>query len=406
LEQELPAPADASALGKAVLAKALGGLFISGLLMALPGALLPVWRHNIDSNYLLVGLYFLVQNLGVLLSPLWAKGLLKRRGLAFCMSLASLLAVAGLVLISLFSPPFPWDHWGGRLAGLVLAGSAAGLMNMAVFRAALPAYDRQPAATFNLGGVFWGLGCLLSVLIVSGNVFADTLPAMGIMLLVLPIVSCILFARTRLPDPPPHQPVGWREVMHDLRSPSAVLLSLLLFFEFGNEGAISGWLALFLTQKLGFSPARSLFLLALFWFALLAGRILVQMLLPRVRHGRMLFYSVLLGMFGCLILAFTDNLFGAVSGTLLCGSAFSAVLPLAAERIGSRFPYFHPGFFNGVFSIGLTGGFLAPASIGLYAWWLGINVVMAVPLFGSIMVLILVLLIFFEARFSAAVKPA
>jgi len=402
----LPAPADASALGKAVLAKALGGLFISGLLMALPGALLPVWRHNIDSNYLLVGLYFLVQNLGVLLSPLWAKGLLKRRGLAFCMSLASLLAVAGLVLISLFSPPFPWDHWGGRLAGLVLAGSAAGLMNMAVFRAALPAYDRQPAATFNLGGVFWGLGCLLSVLIVSGNVFADTLPAMGIMLLVLPIVSCILFARTRLPDPPPHQPVGWREVMHDLRSPSAVLLSLLLFFEFGNEGAISGWLALFLTQKLGFSPARSLFLLALFWFALLAGRILVQMLLPRVRHGRMLFYSVLLGMFGCLILAFTDNLFGAVSGTLLCGSAFSAVLPLAAERIGSRFPYFHPGFFNGVFSIGLTGGFLAPASIGLYAWWLGINVVMAVPLFGSIMVLILVLLIFFEARFSAAVKPA
>ena len=406
MEQELPAPADASALGKAVLAKALGGLFISGLLMALPGALLPVWRHNIDSNYLLVGLYFLVQNLGVLLSPLWAKGLLKRRGLAFCMSLASLLAVAGLVLISLFSPPFPWDHWGGRLAGLVLAGSAAGLMNMAVFRAALPAYDRQPAATFNLGGVFWGLGCLLSVLIVSGNVFADTLPAMGIMLLVLPIVSCILFARTRLPDPPPHQPVGWREVMHDLRSPSAVLLSLLLFFEFGNEGAISGWLALFLTQKLGFSPARSLFLLALFWFALLAGRILVQMLLPRVRHGRMLFYSVLLGMFGCLILAFTDNLFGAVSGTLLCGSAFSAVLPLAAERIGSRFPYFHPGFFNGVFSIGLTGGFLAPASIGLYAWWLGINVVMAVPLFGSIMVLILVLLIFFEARFSAAVKPA
>jgi fucose permease len=195
-------------------------------------------------------------------------------------------------------------------------------------------------------------------------------------------------------------------VLHDLRSPSAVLLALLLFFQFGNEGAVSGWLALFLTQKLGFSPARSLLLLAFFWFAVLGGRVLAQILLPRVRHGRMLLYSVLLGMFGCLILAFTDNLFGAASGTLLCGAAFSAVLPLAAERIGSRFPYFRPGFFNGIFSIALTGGFLAPASIGIYAWWLGINVVMAVPLFGSIMVLILVLLIFFEARFSAAVKPA
>lgn len=406
LEHQPPASAGAPALGAAVLAKALAGLFISGLLMALPGALLPVWRHHIDSNYLLVGLYFLVQNLGILLSPLWAKGLLQHRGLSFCMSLASGLAVAGLVLISLFSPPLPWDHWGGRLGGLLLAGSAAGLMNMAVFRAALPAYESQPAATFNLGGVFWGLGCLFSVLIVSGNVYSDTLPAMGAMLLLLPIVSCVLFARTNMPKPPLHEQVGWREVLHDLRSPSALLLALLLFFEFGNEGAISGWLALFLTQKLGFSPARSLFLLALFWFALLAGRILAQILLPRVRHGRMLLYSVLLGMFGCLILAFTDNLFGAVSGVLLCGSAFSAVLPLVAERIGSRFPYFRPGFFNGIFSIALTGGFLAPASIGLYAWWLGINVVMAVPLFGSVMVLTVVLLIFFEARFSAAVKQA
>jgi fucose permease len=279
-------------------------------------------------------------------------------------------------------------------------------MNMAVFRAALPAYESQPAAAFNLGGVFWGLGCLFSALIVSGNAFADTFPAMGIMLLALPIVSCVLFARSRLPNPLPQERVGWREVAHDLRSPSAVLLALLLFFQFGNEGAVSGWLALFLTQKLGFSPASSLLLLALFWFAVLAGRILAQILLPRVRHAKMLLYFVLLGMFGCLILAFTDNLFGVVSGALMCGSAFSAVLPLAAERIGSRFPYFRPGFFNGIFSIALTGGMLAPASIGVYAWWLGINVVMAVPLFGSIMVLIVVLLIFLEARFNAAVKPA
>ncbi len=393
-------------LGAAVLAKALSGLLISGLLMALPGALLPVWRHHIDSNYHLVGLYFLVQSLGMLAAPVWAKGLLTRRGLAFCMSLASALAVVGIVTISLFSPPFPWDHWGGRMSGLLLAGSAAGLMNMAVFRAAMPAYESQPAASLNLGGVFWGVGCLLSALIVGGSVLSDTYLAMGVLLLILPVAGCVIFARASMPDPPAHEQVGWREVMPELRSPSALLLSLLLFFQFGNEGAVSGWLALFLAQKLGFSPARSLFLLALFWFALLAGRILAQILLPRVRHTRMLFYSVLLGMFGCLILAFTDNLFGVISGILLCGAAFSAVLPLVTERIGSRFPYYRPGFFNGIFSIALTGGFLAPASVGLYAWWGGINVVMAVPMFGSVMVLALVLLLFLEARFSAAAKQA
>ena len=406
LEHQSAAPASAPILGAAVLAKALAGLLISGLLMALPGALLPVWRHHLDSNYLLAGAYFLVQNLGILLSPFWARGLLRRHGLPFCMSLASAMAAAALVLISLFSPPFPWDHWGGRLGGLLLAGSAAGLMNMSVFRAASPAYQTQPAATFNLGGMFWGVGCLLSALIVSGNFYVESVPVMGILLVVLPLVSCVLYARTKLPNPVPHVPIGWREVGRDLRSPSALLLALLLFFQFGNEGAISGWLALFLTQKLGLSPGGSVFLLALFWFALLAGRILAQILLPRIRHGRILFYSVLTGMFGCLVLAFTDNLFGAVSGILLCGFAFSAVLPLTAERIWSRFPFFHPGFFNGVFSIALTGGFLAPASIGLYAYWLGINVVMAVPLFGSIMVLTVVLLMLLQARFNAAEKQA
>jgi len=403
LEQQPPDLADAPVFGAAVLAKALAGLLISGLLVALPGALLPVWRHHIDSNYLLVGLYFLAQNAGMLLAPVWAKGLLRKRGMAVCMSFACGLAICGLVVISLFSPPFEWEHWAGRVGGLLLAGSAVGLMNLAVFRAASPAYREHPAATVNLGGVFYGVGCLLSALLVSGSYSAYTVPAMGLLLLILPIVGCVVFARTRMPAPPEHEPVGWGEVLRDLRSPSALLLALLLFFEFGNEGAIAGWLALFLTQKLGFSPARSLSLLALFWFALLAGRLLSQFLLAHIRHSRLLLYSVLLGMFGCLILTFTDNLFGVISGTLQCGLAFSCVLPLVMERIGSRFTYFQPGFYNGVFSIALTGGLLAPASIGLYAYWFGgIDIVMVVPLVGSVIVLGVVLLIFLEARFSAA----
>jgi fucose permease len=199
---------------------------------------------------------------------------------------------------------------------------------------------------------------------------------------------------------------NWTETAREFRSPAAILLALLLFFQFGNEGAIGGWLALFLTQKIGISPASSIFLLALYFAALLAGRILAQVLLRSVGHGRMLFGSVLMGMFGCLILAFTAGLFGALTGVLLCGAAFSAVLPLAFERIGDRFPYFRPGFSYGIFSIALTGGLLAPASIGLYAYWFGIDVVMVVPMLGSIMVLLIVLLIFLEARLHAAATAA
>ena len=107
-------------------------------------------------------------------------------------------------------------------------------------------------------------------------------------------------------------------------------------------------------------------------------------------------------MFACVVLFSTNNLFGATVGVLLAGGGFSVILPLVMEKIGDRFPYYHPGFFNGIFSIALSGGLLAPASLGLFAHFFGTGVVMGLPLAGSIMVFILVMLILLEARLSAA----
>ena len=47
-------------------------------------------------------------------------------------------------------------------------------------------------------------------------------------------------------------------------------------------------------------------------------------------------------------------------GLLLTGAGFSAIYPLAAERIAGRFSYYHPGYFNGIFTFALMGGVLAP----------------------------------------------
>jgi fucose permease len=180
----------------------------------------------------------------------------------------------------------------------------------------------------------------------------------------------------------------------------------LLFFQFGNEGVFAGWLALFLIQKLGASPVSSLLLLSMFWFALLVGRILGQWLLNRVRHGRLLAGATFSPMFACLILSLTDNMFGAISGVLLAAGGFAIILPLVAERIGSRFPYFHPGFFNGIFSFALSGALLAPATIGYFAHFYGIEVVMGLPLLGSIAVFVLQLLIVLESKISGRRLPS
>ena len=84
----------------------------------------------------------------------------------------------------------------------------------------------------------------------------------------------------------------------------------------------------------------------------------------------------------------------------MLGAAYAPIYPLVVEKIGNRFPGYHPGFFNGIFSFAFTGALLAPCSLGLFAEWWGIGVVMALPVAGTLMVMLLVLAISVEARFA------
>jgi fucose permease len=153
------------------------------------------------------------------------------------------------------------------------------------------------------------------------------------------------------------------------------------------------------------SPADSVLILALYWMALLVGRLVAQWILPLVRHTRLLVASVLMAMFACTILLDTNNSFGAVIGVLLLGAAFAPIYPLVVEKIGHRFPYYHPGFYNGIFSFAVVGGLLAPCALGYFAWLLDVRAVMGLPLVGSVIVFVLLALIWLEARLSALLHP-
>jgi fucose permease len=377
--------------------RGLSGLFVSGFLVAFVGAILLAWRHHIESNFLVIGTFFLCQNLGMLAGLWTAKASLRRKGITFTLTLACALACAGLLLLAAVPPPAP--YW-GRMAGLFLLGLSAGLLNSSAFHAITPAYEMHPAATLNLGGAMFGLGSLLCSLFLCGTFYVYTVPSILILMSLLPLFAAFRFARSKPVSEPAVHNLTWKEALPDFKSPAAILFALLLFFQFGNEGALAGWLALYLTEHLGASPSTSLLLLSLYWFALLVGRLVAQWLLPRVSHRRLLLYAVLVPMFACVMLFSTNNLFGATTGVLLAGGGFSVILPLVVEKIGHRFPYFHPGFFNGIFSVAMSGALLAPSSLGYAAHFLGIGVVMALPLAGSVIVFLLLLLIMLEAKLS------
>lgn len=378
--------------------RSLTAFLISGMLMSFLGAMLPAWRYHLRPNFIEVGYYFLSLNLGFLLSVFGANALLPRKGPRFVLIVANLAACGGFLFLALTSPPAS-AIW--RLIGVLCVGVAAGLLNSGVFQVISPLYQHDRAATVNLAGVLFGLGCLLTAVLVAGTYYVYTVPSILILLAVPPALYAGVCFKTRLPDSVVHQhhvPVA--QVLHDFRNPGAVLFSLLLFFQFGNEWSVAGWLPLFLIGRLGISPAVSLVLLAIYWAALLVGRIVAQVVMKRLSHGTILMGSIASALLGSIMLASTNNQFGAIMGILLLGGGFAPIYPLVVERIAHRFPYYHPGFYNGIFSFAITGGFLAPWTLGYFTNAWGIQAVMIVPLLGMCMVFLLVLLIMLEAKLS------
>lgn len=377
--------------------RALAGLFVSGMLFSFLGAILPSWGHHLRADYEAVGSHFLSASIGLIASVRASAWLLQRKGIGFVLAIACAAAAGALLYLAAVSPPAP--EWTRRI-GALLIGASSGLLQAGIFHAIGPIFRHDPAATTNLGGVLFGLGSFTVALLISGTFYVYTVPSILILLAVVPGLFAVLYARI------PYRPITGdldrpiREVLVNFRTPTAILFALLLFFQFGNEWAIAGWLALFLVQRLGINPAKSLLMLATFWLALLVGRILMQALLPHVRHSILLLISMLAGMLGCLMLALTDKPSGALIGILLVGSGFASIYPLVVEKIGGQFPHYHAGIYSGLFTLALTGGMLAPTTLGFLASWAGVQVVMLLPLFGSVMVLLLLVAIWVESRFG------
>ena len=375
--------------------RALAGLGLSGLLASLLGAILPAWGYHLKFDFSTVGHYFLSVAVGVMLSVECGRRLLPRKGVAFVLILACSLGCGALIFLALSSPPSS-DLW--RMGGLVLVGLSIGLLNSAIFQAISAIYRHDPAATLNLGGIVFGSGCLVITLLVAGTFNAYSVTSILVLAALAPALFTVVYSYTRFPAAEIGRQPTFQEAVQDFRSHRAVLLALMLFFQFGNEWSIAGWLPIFLMHRLGSSPEASLEILACYWLALLFGRIAALAILRHVSHGRVLIASSAAAMFGCILLLSTNNQFGAIIGILMVGAGFATIYPLVAEKIGHGFTYYHPGLFNGIFSFAMVGAMLPPWLLGYAADAWGVGVVMALPLAGTVMVFVLVLLIWLESK--------
>ena len=374
------------------------GFLLLGVLLGLTGSLLITWQYHIGADPALIGLHFLSINAGYVLASATAYLPLRRFPLRVLPLTGCLLACASLIALAFSAPPVPVS-W--RLAGLATLGFAAGLITPASFHILEAYYRTAPAYIINLTGALFGCGCTLVTVVLGVTYFAGSVPLEVGLLALVPAVFFFLFLRSRFRPATKAfaKPAQFDPAPTGLRKRAAALFSVLLFFQFGNEWIIGSWLALFVIQRLGANPMEAIFILAIHFLALTAGRLAVRPLLPRMERGSLLYGSIFVSIGGYLWLSFAPSVLTAGLAGVVVGLGYAPVYPILAESLSSR-PAYRPGFYQGIFSIAVTGAMSAPWIAGYIDRWLGIQCVMLLPALGSVAVLLLALLIRRQANLS------
>ncbi len=373
------------------------GFLVLGVLLGLLGSLSVAWQYHLDVEPQLIGLHFLALNAGYVLAAAAAQHLLRRISTKFLATLACGFTCLSLVALSLMAPPVVA---GWRLVVLFAAGLGAGALGASLLYAPESHFELRPGAVVNQAGVLFGCGCLISTMVVGATYLSNRAQIAPALLALLPLAFLLVLGRTptlKVSKPAPSKERESRETLRDLRSIATVLFSLLLFFQSGNEWAVAGWLPLFLVHRLGTNPALAIGVLALYFPALMLGRIAAVRLLPRVSHRKFLLASIAAAVCGFMLLTFVGSLASATAGVIVIGVGFGPIYPLIANRLDKRFLY-HPGLYNGALSIAITGGMSASCLLGFVDASLGMRYVMLLPVFGSAIVLMLSLLLMLEAH--------
>jgi fucose permease len=376
----------------------MAGFFLLGILLGMLGSLVIGWHYHIDVEPNSIGLHFLALSAGYVAASLLVPRLFSSVPVRTVGIWATALAFLALVALAFLAPP---SAAALRIGALAVAGTAAGALTYALLYANQSLFEFSPATSANRAGALFFGGALLATIVVGVTYFGGSINIQTALLSIVPAAYLIVLIANRFRpalDPPHFEREDiLRETLKDLRSIATVLFSLVIFFQFACEWAMAGWLPLFLIHTLGINPVSAIWALGLYFFALMGGRLLAQLLLPIVSHKKMLLVSVAGAMTGYLLLSLTGSMVFAFIAAIIVGFSHAPIYPLIAERLDDRFSY-HPGFYTGAISFAMAGATATPWLLGYVAESLGMRAVMLVPAIASIAVLILSILIMVESR--------
>ena len=378
------------------------GIFVYGLLAALPGSVLPTLERNqYLPNDSAVATFLLINAVGAVLAYAVSGPIIDRIGKKFALLFGAALVIASLAGFSLTVTQV---HAASALLLIFACSLTLGLGANAIV-AAGHALVADVASTWrnaalNLLDICFGLGLASLPLVVQrlqqrgglGLIFS-ALGGAAVILLVL-----ILASRFPRPTHPESSPI--EEAPALFRNPSFLLLAIALFMYVGTEVSVGKWVVTFMerdplilasqglssaevqtlahtspdalsrffeSDPLGYAVAGyALSTLSLFAMALLVGRLVSSFLLGIVRVNSFLLITVGSALTTVsLIIAFTAHSAGTVRlGLIAAGFGMGPIFPTSVGLASVMMPRIAGTAMSLVMGIGFAGLLLIPPAVG------------------------------------------
>ncbi|MGZ5498276.1 MAG: MFS transporter [Candidatus Aminicenantales bacterium] len=364
------------------------GMFVFGIVMAILGAILPSLFERIGFGAGAAGNLFLTMNFAMLVSTLFFGPVVDRFGFKAVLAFSALLVAAAFLVLSRAST------YGLVLGAAVVLGLGGGALNGGTNALTSDLHEGEKrGAALNVLGIFFGFGALFVPFLIGAMRAVLGFAQILALATFLSLVPFVVYVVLRFPAAKHAQGFPIKEAAGIARNPLLWLTGFILFFESANEFTVGGWISTHLEKTFGTSAGAAALVLAGYWAAVMAGRLVSSRLVRRVRNETLILASAVLALAAALLMALAPSGAAAAAGAVLIGVGFAAIYPTTLAIVGANFAAFSGTAFSIVIAMGLVGGMLAPWLAGRIAEASSLRQGFIIPVVDCAMIIVLTILV-------------
>lgn len=379
---------------------AYSGMFFFGVVMAVLGAVLPVLAGQAHIRLDQAGNLFLFMNFAMLISMLAAGPSMDRYGKKAVLVVGPVLVAGALALMAGAA------DYRALIGSVILLGLGGGALNGGTNTLVADLHEdpRQKSSALNLLGVFFGFGALFLPFVIGSVVKTLGLAAILYVTVAMSVAPAVVFGALTFPASRHAEGLALAEVGRLAKNRLVLALGFLLFFESGSEFIMGGFTSSYLTHELNASVSAASYLLAVYWGAIMLGRVISSRLVLKWKSSAMILGSALAGALGVAVLLAARSQWLAAAGVAIIGLSFASIYPVTLGFAGSRFEAYSGSVFGILFAIALVGGMTLPWAVGQLAQEHGLRAAFAIVIGDCLMIFLLQMIV--SALSPAHVNPA